>query len=404
MRNAVWRADNTFALLENGEGYYPDLFKAIDSAEDEVLIETFILFDDPVGNQLSGRLCAAAQRGCRIEMTIDGYGSHDLPKTFITKLTEAGVRLHIYDPQPTLLGVRTNLFRRLHRKLVVIDRKLAYIGGINYSHDHLEESGSDSKQDYSLRVSGPVVNDIHDLMEEFLRTGGRRHNKSLLARWRDRWRSTIVTEPIAISDSGLAALLVRDNGAHRKDIELGYRAMIRAAQSEIVIANAYFLPGLRLLRELRRAARRGVDVHLILQGNGDWALLEPLTESLYDSLIRVGVVVHEYCRRPMHGKVAVMDGQLSTIGSSNLDPLSLFLNLEANLFIRDKELATELRSSLMGLIEKDCKTVELAAPSLFAGLKRIRAYAMYHLLRRFPYWTGWLPGHAAQLKLANVKT
>lgn len=401
MKKAVWRAGHAFKLLENGEGYYPDLYRAIDDAQDEILIETFILFDDPVGQELKKHLCAAGRRGCRVEITVDGYGSHDLPDEFISGLTQAGVKLHVYDPQRTLLGLRTNVFRRLHRKLVVIDQRLAYIGGINFAHDHLEEAGPKSKQDYAVRLTGPVVSDIRDLMLGFINTQGRQKHRSLFARWRDRWRGSIVADPALATGPGLAALLVRDNDAHRKDIELAYRAMIRAARSEVVIANAYFLPGLRLLLELRRAARRGVQVHLILQGNGDWLVLEPMTQSLYDYLIEAGVIVHEYCRRPMHGKVAVVDGTISTVGSSNLDPLSLFLNLEANLFVQDEKLGADLRTRLMHLIKEDCKTVNAASRGSFVLLRRVRSFLMFHLLRRFPYWSGWLPGHAAQLKLAS---
>jgi cardiolipin synthase A/B len=402
VKNAVWRAGHEFTLLENGEGYYPDLYRAIDAAKKEVLLETFILFDDPVGQALKQHLSSAARRGCKVEITVDGYGSHDLPKEYIEELTEAGVKLHVYDPQPTLMGIRTNLFRRLHRKLVVIDRKVAFIGGINYSIDHLEEAGPESKQDYALRVSGAVVNDIRDLMVNFISEHGVPKKRSLLRQWRDRWFGSSVTDPEVARGPGLAAFVFRDNDAHRNDIELAYRAMIRSARSEIIIANAYFLPGLRLLRDLRQASRRGVDVHLVLQGNGDWALLEPMTQSLYDYLIRAGIVIHEYCRRPMHGKVAVADGRVCTVGSSNLDPLSLFLNLEANLFANDEKLSAELRDSLMRLIEKDCKTVNVERDSWLEPIRRMRSFAMFHLLRRFPYWSGWLPGHAAQLKVARA--
>lgn len=403
MRPLQWRAGNHFTLLENGEAYYPDLFAAIDAAEKEVLLETFILFDDPVGRELGVRLAAAARRGCRVALTVDGYGSYELSDEFVAHLTTAGVDLHVFDPQPTTLGVRTNLFRRLHRKLVVIDRQTGYISGINFSQDHLWASGTESKQDYALKVTGPVVSDIRELMEEFLRTRGIPERQPLLSRWRQRWAGVRSIVPAATREGGRAALVVRDNGAHRQDIEMVYRTAVRAARSEIIIANAYFLPGHHFLQELHDAARRGVKVRLIVQGVGDWPLMQAATKGLYDYLMGAGVVLHEYCRRPMHGKVAVIDDDWCTIGSSNLDPLSLFLNLEANLVVRDPDLARRLRAGLMRLIEVDCVTVNIAGTKYRSFWRRSLSVLLFHLLRRFPYWSGWLPGHANRIHRAKTE-
>lgn len=121
--------------------------------------------------------------------------------------------------------------------------------------------------------------------------------------------------------------MTRDNAAHADDIERHYRIAIRAARRRIVIANAYFLPGYRLLKGLRDAARRGVEVTLILQGHPDMPWVTAATRSLYHYLLPAGVRIVEYCRRPFHGKVAVVDDEWATVGSSNLDPLSLWLNL-----------------------------------------------------------------------------
>src|SRR5690606_37234668 len=133
-----------------------------------------------------------------------------------------------------------------------------------------------------------------------------------------------------------AIFVTRDNGRHRNDIEQHYLAAIRSARSEILIANAYFFPGYRLLRELRNAARRGVRVGLVLQGEPDMPMVRAASKLLYDYLLSAGVEIHEYCQRPLHGKVAIVDEDWSTVGSSNLDPLSLSLNLEANVVIRDR--------------------------------------------------------------------
>ena len=156
-----WVSGNLFQLLENGEEFFPRVFESIASARHEVVVETFILFEDKVGLGLHAALLAAALRGVQVDLTIDGFGSPDLSPGFISALTHAGVRVHVFDPAPRLWGMRTNVFRRMHRKIVVIDGRRAFVGGINYSADHLADFGAGAKQDYAVQVEGPIVGQIH---------------------------------------------------------------------------------------------------------------------------------------------------------------------------------------------------------------------------------------------------
>ncbi|NML15349.1 cardiolipin synthase ClsB [Azohydromonas caseinilytica] len=387
-----WTAGNRIEVLENGEEYYPRVFAAIAAARREVVIETFILFDDPVGRQLHAVLLEVARRGVQVDLTVDGYGSPDLSDEFIRALTDAGVRLHVYDPRPRLLGLRYNLVRRMHRKIVVIDGELAFIGGINFSEDHLIASGPMSKQDYAVQVQGPVVRQMHGFVHEVLAPV--RH--ALLQWVRHGFRRPVKIQPPAPSvlppvGSAQAVLVTRDNERHTNDIERCYRTAIRTARREVVIANAYFFPGYRLLRELRRAARRGVAVHLILQGEPDMAIVRIGARMLYHSLVKDGVHVHEYCKRPLHGKVAVVDGEWATVGSSNLDPLSLSLNLEANLLIRDRDFAADLRQRLQRLIDNECTEMSREALPKRTMWRYLGSALAFHLLRHFPSWAEVLP-------------
>ena len=167
----------------------------------------------------------------------------------------------------------------------------------------------------------------------------------------------------------------------------------------MVIANAYFFPGYRLLRELRRAARRGVEVQLILQGEPDMAIVKTAAELLYEHLQRDGVQIHEYCKRPLHGKVAVIDDDWSTVGSSNLDPLSLSLNLEANVILRDAAFAAHLHERLQYLIEHECRQPVAPPRSRWTLWPQLRSAVVFHFLRRFPSWARSLPRHAPRLEL-----
>lgn len=385
-----WREGNAFELLENGEDFFPAVFDAISNARRTVLIETFIIFDDRVGRGLLEALVSAAGKGVQIDVTVDGYGTADLPTAYIDELVQAGVRLHIFDPKPRRLGFRTNLFRRLHRKIVLIDSELAFVGGINFGADHLVETGPSAKQDYAVKLRGPLVADIEADALKLLASGTRERSLWRRLRWRKRQRQV---QPGGI----VAAWVTRDNDEHTNDIEQHYRIGIRAAREQITIANAYFFPGYSLLRDLRNAAKRGVKVRLILQGEPDMPAARFAATMLYDYLLSGGVEIYEYCERPFHGKVATVDKQWATVGSSNLDPLSLALNLEANVIVRDEGFAACLQERLDHLVENQCHPMERGSRPRRRIQRVLVGVFVFHFLRRFPAWAGRFPARAPQL-------
>ncbi|HEX6704588.1 MAG TPA: cardiolipin synthase ClsB [Albitalea sp.] len=384
-----WSDGNRCQLLENGEEFFPAVFGAIDAARREVLIETFILFDDKVGRQLREVLMAAARRGVSVDLTVDGWGSPDLSEDFVGGLAAAGVRVHVFDPSPRVFGYRLKLFRRLHRKLVVVDGRLAFVGGINYSADHLEDYGPEAKQDYAVKVAGPLVAQIHRLARSML-------PPATPGRWWSR-RPLPPLDAVPRAGDAQAMLVIRDNDRHPNDIERHYRAAIRTARREVIIANAYFFPGYRLLNEMLKAARRGVKVSLIVQGKPDMQIVSVAARLLYPDLLADGVAIHEYCLRPLHGKVALVDDEWSTIGSSNLDPLSLSLNLEANVIIRDRGFNAELRQHMQRLMGEHCTRVEAKHAPPRTAWRVLVSTVVFHVLRRFPTWAAYLPAHRPQL-------
>lgn len=384
---------NSFRLLENGEGYFPRVFEAIAAARSTVLLETFILFEDSVGHQLRDVLVAAARRGVRVAVTVDGFGSSDLSDAYVAELVAAGVQLHVFAPRRRLFGVRTHLFRRMHRKLVAIDGSLAFVGGINFSIEHLAEFGPLAKQDYAVEVEGPIARDVHDFLLA-----------STSAQGEQRASGSWTRKPaLTAGHVGEARLVTRDNDRHRRDIEQHYLMAIRMARKELIIANAYFLPGYRLLRAICNAAERGVDVRLILQGNPDMLWVKRAANKLYSHLCGSGVRIFEYCERPFHGKVALVDDDWATVGSSNLDPLSLSLNLEANLVIRDAAFTRQLRGNLDALMASRCKEITAADIPAETMLDTMTTTLMFHFLRRFPAWAGWFPAHSPRLVLPSAE-
>jgi len=216
-----WTRGNRLQLLENGEAFFPRVFEAIRHAQAEVLLETFLWFEDVVGRQLMEALVDAAGRGVRVQVTVDGYGSPGFSSDFLERLTDAGVSVHSFDAQPTILRVRTNVLCRLHRKIVVIDSERAFVGGINFTEEHVRSFGVQSKQDYAVEVTGPVVRDIH----EYCRFGNDVHAGS----WRRRWRYWLRRFPRELKNpqEGAQVLFaIRDNEEHPTDIETMYRVGI----------------------------------------------------------------------------------------------------------------------------------------------------------------------------------
>ena len=392
-----WQGNNRVELLENGEAYFPRVFEAMRQAKAEILLETFIVFEDKVGEELQTVLIEAAQRGVRVTVSFDGFGCGELTTGYLTALSGAGVHLQMFDPAPKRLGIRTNWFRRLHRKIVVVDGTIAFIGGINFSADHLADFGPEAKQDYSVEVQGPAVADIHHFA--LLQCGRPARAKYWWQRRRQRRSELAVTD-----HDGQVRLVYRDNAEHSTDIEEVYRLALRTAQRRVVIANAYFFPGYRLLREIRNAARRGVEVRLILQGQPDMLVAKLAARMTYDYLLKSGVKIYEYCDRPLHGKVALVDEDWSTVGSSNLDPLSLSMNLEANVLIRDRAFNRDLFERLEELSDNHCKAMSVDKAPRGRVWHMTVGFLVFHFLRHFPAWAGWLPAHKPRLKAFTPPT
>lgn len=386
-----WTSGNRIRLLENGEEFFPRALEAIGRARTEILLETFILFEDRVGRELHAALVAAARRGVKVAVTVDGYGSPEFSAEFLKALRHAGVLFRMFDPSSRLFGMRTSIFRRLHRKVLSIDERLAFIGGINFSEEHLVATGPMAKQDYAVEIEGPLAVQIHHFARHIGRVEPRR--------WR--FRRAARAGPQPQREEGVrgvrAAFICRDNERHRNDIEEQYLAAIRRAQHRVIIANAYFFPGLRILQALRNAAGRGVKVQLILQGEPDMPLVRTASHQLYDYLLRHGVEIYEYCKRPLHAKVALVDDDWSTVGSSNLDPLSLWFNLEANVLIDDRQFTDVLRANLERLQQHYCQRMPLPeGPRRISRLATV--FIIFHLIRHFPRIAGWFPAHKPRIR------
>ncbi|MEZ5627816.1 MAG: cardiolipin synthase ClsB [Rhodocyclaceae bacterium] len=343
---------NAVTLLENGAEFFPALASAIDHARHEVFLETYIFRDDRIGQMIAEALVRAAERGVSVSLLVDGFGSRDFVADHMNRLVEKGVRMLVYRREVGRLLLRRHRLRRLHRKLAAIDGKIAFVGGINIVDDHNTALPGHPRHDYAVRVEGPLLQPIHD-------TTRRLWELVAWASFRQRLRLRNVATPRTDNAGTIrAAFVIRDNLRHRRDIETAYLQAIDQAEHEVVIANAYFLPGRRVRKALTAAADRGVSVIILLQGRVEYALQHYATKALYPALIRHGVRIFEYHRSFLHAKVAVIDGHWATVGSSNFDPFSLLLAREGNVIVRDTGFAGQLRERLTiamadGAIELD---------------------------------------------------
>ncbi len=393
-------------LLQGGQQYFPALIKAIDGASKWVQLETYIFDIHHAGAEVAEALVRAAVRGVRVEVLVDGIGSDALPTEWQQKMATAGVQWVVYSPLAAGLGgfglLLPDRWRRLHRKLCVVDQSILFCGGINVLDDFYDPNHGTlqaARFDFAVAVTGPLAAEAADAMallwwrvqagysarqnhlaaawEKFKAGGyGRRTDASQLAT-----HAAPLSPHASVVPGGKAALVLRDNLRNRNSIERVYRKAIGRARQDILIANAYFVPGGKLRRSLIKAARRGVKVTLLLQGKYEYFMQYHAARPVYGALLAAGVEIHEYEASFLHAKVAVIDGHWATVGSSNLDPLSLLLAREANVVVEDKVFSGQLREALCAAIAGQGRRLDPAAYSQRPWRQRVLDYLAYALMR-----------------------
>jgi cardiolipin synthase len=407
-------------LMSGGAMLFPAMIDAIDAAHDTVRLETYIFCHDDAGQRLSAALTRAAQRGVKVQVITDGVGTAALP--LIAEWPGQGIQHRIFNPHWFgAMGIA-----RDHRKLCVVDQRVAFVGGINIVDDWMNEGVKldAPRWDFAVQLRGPVIRDVTlgfdmqwNRVDPSRQQGSVwRRLRATLASQRDRrqlrqalkreralasasanvssslsgvaaptspstpsnetTRSPAETDTIDATATATAtarqpgvptrksqvAFVARDNLLNRRAIERAYLQAIRQSQHRVLLATPYFTPGRRLRRALVQAAQRGLDVRLLI-GRKEFALLDWAVPSLYGAFLKAGVRIAEYDQGMLHGKVAVVDDAWATVGSSNLDALSLFLNHEANVVLLHDPLAVRLREA----IEKAFDASRLIDPTRYAA-------------------------------------
>jgi cardiolipin synthase len=390
---------NTVRLLAGGDELFPAICAAIAGARHQVWLATYIFHDDPAARVVAQALADAAQRGVWVGVVVDGFGSKATLGALRQRLAGAGVNFAVFRPVDRWWRLlQPGQLRRLHQKLCVVDGEVGFIGGVNIIDDRNDLNHGWSEQprlDFAVGLRGPVA----AMMEQAARAMWTR--AALGADWREEVlqvarsaeplararrvlaRLKVLAPPppaaVASLDPVRVAFLVRDNLRRRRAIEQAYIEAIMRARERVDLVCPYFYPGRVFRRVLRQAAQRGVRVRLLLQGKADYRFAALAAQVLYDEMLRSGVRIFEYTPAFLHAKVAVVDGDWSTVGSSNIDPLSLLLNLEANVIVRDAPFASALALRIESAVQA---SREVLRPPLGAGWWAV-------MRRGFVAWTAY---------------
>ena len=373
--------DHDVRLYQGAQELFPALVEAMDAALSDIQFETYIFDFTGAGSSVGEALARAAQRGVRTHLVVDGVGTGRLPAPWAARLTAAGVQWRVYSPLGRLGLLLPSRWRRLHRKLCVVDGRVLFCGGINVLddfHDPNHGTLDAPRFDFAVRATGSLVVQASDAMEQLwwrmqaVRDVRKRRLPEALQALRTASAQRHAEQQIGpLRGSGAqvrAALVLRDNVRNRARIEKTYLRAIGSARHEVIIANAYFVPGRKLRKALLMAARRGVRVRLLLQGRYEYFMQYHAARPVYGALLEAGVEIHEYAPSFLHAKVAVVDAMgdrpWATVGSSNLDPLSLLLAREANVVVEDTAFARDLRQRLVHAMQHAGRRMD---PARYAG-------------------------------------
>lgn len=402
--NPTLREGHQIRLIEGGKAYFESLAAALEQAQSHVLLETYIFDVHGSAQLVAEALERAALRGVRVWLVVDGVGTPRLPEQWRTRFAQAGVDWRVYAPLGALGLLIPSRWRRLHRKLCVVDGHTAFCGGINILDDWYDPrhgSLARPRLDFAVSAHGELVGHVQDSMSQlWWRLQGAQHARErkipqALRSFKTAglplpWKQSLPL-PDGSAPPTRAALLLRDNVLHRSQIERAYLKAIGLARHEVLIANAYFLPGRRLRQALVHAARRGVRVRLLVQGRYEYFMQYHAARPVYGTLLAAGVEIFEYDASFLHAKVAVVDPDnerpWATVGSSNLDPLSLLLAREANVVVADRSFAQQLHLRLSQVIASQSQPV-LAALSQRRWHQRLRDLLAFGLMRLALYVTG----------------
>lgn len=361
---------NRVALLKDGFQAFPAMLSAIVAAKNTICFETYILKDDELGMRFITALRERARAGVEVLLMFDYWGSDVSDKT-IGELTQAGVKLLVFRPWKYLGSLSlalSKVSRRNHRKSLTVDGEVGFTGGLNISNDYAAEvDGGAGWRDTHVRISGPDAQALEKLfLTTWTNNKGPKHDFQRFERRRY---------------AGCEKLRVvgNDFALDRKGIRRAYEDAFEKARLRICVTNAYFLPPAKMVRALVMAARRGVKVTVILAATTDVKMVLYAARGLYPRLLKNGIDVREWASgHVLHAKTAVVDGIWATVGSSNLDPMSLRQNLEVNAILTEPHFGAALERMFVEDLE-NCHRITMSEVKQYGLFERALSWVAYRL-------------------------
>jgi cardiolipin synthase A/B len=335
-------ASTTYKWLHNGREAVDAMMEAILTAQRSIRLETFIYRSGEVGDMFREALVSAQKRGVRVRVMCDAFGSIKLLSSYWDELIAAGGEFRWFNPLHP-----NRLIYRSHRKILVVDEEVAFIGGFNIGTEYCGDGVTCGWRDLGLRIEGQLARALADTFNDLFARADCRHRR--LQRIRHTRSDAVVAGPdwtLLLTGPGRGHRALRQSLIH--DF---------ATAENIQIMSAYFLPSLGILKELRRAAKRGAKVRLILAGKSDVWLMRIATRGLYPSLLRAGVEIYEYEPQILHAKVVIAD-DVVYVGSANLDARSLSINYEVLARLPSEQLASEVRQIFASDL-KHCRRIDV---------------------------------------------
>jgi cardiolipin synthase len=326
----------------NAPDFYHDVIEKINQAKFFVLLETYIFHPDKVGNQFFEALIKASRRGVKVNLVLDKLGSNLITQKIQQDLKKEGVYLHFFGKLRVSKFLRRQFFigRRLHHKVIIIDNKDAYVGGINIGEEFLNWF------DFAVRINGPSVNDLYRICYRYLPKTAKKALKKI---------------SIHNSDQGtiLARVISNDSLLEVKGINQQLKSYLKDATQEVIIISAYLFPSKRFRKMIYSLAQKGVKVVLFCNHREDVPLITLATQYYYHSFLKSGVEIYEWMPNVLHGKAFIIDGKILSLGSYNFNYMSYFTNIELNLEIYDRSKIREFESEVLNLMEGNVHGVTL---------------------------------------------
>ena len=336
----VTHRHNSVELFHGGRQFFEAFFSALRSAEKNILLEYYLIHNDHIGRGLADELAAAVKRGVSVRLIYDYIGCLETPASFFKKLSTQGVELFPFNV-PSFKRGFTWFDKRDHRKMMIVDDSLAFLGGFNIGDEYAGcKADNRNFRDLGFSIRGDAVSELQAIFHET---------------WHGEMADNFArSAPLKRSQQnsfkgGDAAVNIISGGPHqrRSYIREAFQVNIASAAEEILIATPYFVPGLRIIRALLRAVRRGVRVQLLLPARSDIPLMLHLGRISYTALLRGGVEIFELEREILHAKVMLIDAERAVIGSANLDQRSFHRNFEINCTVDNVQFGGQIRELLL---------------------------------------------------------